>query len=176
MKKTIATAVLSLIVGLVAGWLIFHPSTGTSIPGERKILFYRDPMNPQNTSPEPKKAPDGMDYVPVYAEESGTTGEKKIAYYKDPMHPWFTSDKPGKAPDCGMDLVPVYEGDATAEGVRIDPAVVQNIGVKTEQVVKRKLSRIVRTVGKVDFDETKIYSVNTKIMGWVERLYVDYTG
>ena len=176
MKKTVIIAILSIVIGLGAGWLIFRPAIEGGSSGERKILYYRDPMNPQSTSPTPKKAPDGMDFVPVYAEGSGGTGERKIAYYHDPMHPWFTSDKPGKAPDCGMDMVPVYEGEGDGKGIKIDPVTVQNIGVKTEIVKKRKLSKVVRTVGKVDYDETKVYSINTKIMGWAETLYVDYTG
>jgi RND family efflux transporter MFP subunit len=117
-----------------------------------------------------------MDFVPVYAEESGQPGERKVAYYEDPMHPWFTSDKPGIAPDCGMDLVPVYEGERETKGIKIDPSTVQNIGVKVEEVVKRKLNKVIRTVGKIDYDERRVFSVNTKVMGWVEKLYVDYTG
>jgi len=176
MKKTIVTVVLSIVIGLGAGWFIFRPASDGNKSGERKILYYRDPMNPQNTSPTPKKAPDGMDFVPVYAEEPAGSGERKIAYYQDPMHPWFTSDKPGTSPDCGMDMVPVYEGESDAKGIKIDPVTVQNIGVKVEEVKRRKLSKVIRTVGKVDFDETRVYSINTKIMGWVEKLHVDYTG
>ncbi|MEX2089340.1 MAG: efflux RND transporter periplasmic adaptor subunit [Bacteroidota bacterium] len=176
MRKVIITAVLSIIIGVGAGWFMFQPSNEGSTSSERKILYYRDPMNPQITSPTPKKASDGMDFVPVYDESSGTSGERKIAYYKDPMHPWFTSDKPGKAPDCGMDLVPVYEGESDTKGIKIDPVTVQNIGVKTETAEKRKLSKVIRAVGKIEFDETKVYSVNSKIMGWVEKLFVDYTG
>ena len=176
MKKTVITAILSIIIGLGAGWLIFMPGKTEQKAGERKILYYRDPMNPQNTSPSPKKAPDGMDFVPVYAEGSSGSADRKIAYYKDPMHPWYTSDKPGKAPDCGMDLVPVYEGESGVQGIKIDPVTVQNIGVKVEEVVRKKLVKVIRTNGKVDYDERKVYSVNTKVMGWVEKLYVDYTG
>ncbi|MGA9118436.1 MAG: efflux RND transporter periplasmic adaptor subunit [Bacteroidota bacterium] len=176
MKKIVITAILSIAVGLIGGWLAFRPAATPS--GERKILYYRDPMNPESTSPTPKKAPDGMDFVPVYADQGTATqgGKKKILYYKDPMHPWYTSDKPGKAPDCGMDLVPVYEGESDANAIKIDPTVVQNIGVKVEDVKMRKLHRIIRTVGKVQYDETKVYSINTKIMGWVDKLRVDYTG
>jgi Cu(I)/Ag(I) efflux system membrane fusion protein len=36
--------------------------------GDKKILYYRNPMNPQATSPVPMKDQMGMDYVPVYAE------------------------------------------------------------------------------------------------------------
>jgi membrane fusion protein, copper/silver efflux system len=104
--------------------------------------------------------------------------EKKILYYKDPMHPWITSDKPGKAPDCGMDLVPVYEGEEEmGDGiVKIDPVIVQNIGVKIEPVKKMKLTKTIRTVGRVDYDERKIAVITTKVSGWIEKLYVDYTG
>jgi Cu(I)/Ag(I) efflux system membrane fusion protein len=38
--------------------------------GERKILHYRNPMNPQVTSPVPMKDEMGMEYVPVYAEDT----------------------------------------------------------------------------------------------------------
>jgi Cu(I)/Ag(I) efflux system membrane fusion protein len=176
MKKIIITIVVSVVVGLGVGWLIFHSGSKTNATTERKILYYRDPMNPQNTSPTPKKAPDGMDYVPVYDESSGSGGERKIAYYKDPMHPWYTSDKPGKAPDCGMDLVPVYEDEGNVQGIKINPATIQNMGVKVEAVERRKLSKTIRTTGKIDYDERKVYSINTKTMGWVEKLYVDYTG
>jgi Cu(I)/Ag(I) efflux system membrane fusion protein len=176
MKKITITAIVCIGLGLGAGWLLFHPTPNTGSTGERKILYYRDPMNPQITSPTPKKAPDGMDYVPVYAEAGTKSGERKIAYYKDPMHPWYTSDKPGKAPDCGMDLVPVYEGESDVKGIKIDPVVVQNIGVRTEEVHRRQLTKTIRTVGQVTYDETKLYNINTKITGWVENLYVDYAG
>ena len=102
--------------------------------------------------------------------------QKKIAYYKDPMHPWYTSDKPGKAPDCGMELVPVYEGESDSSAIHIDPVTIQNMGVTTEEAKARNLTKTIRATGKIDYDETKIYSVSTKVMGYVERLYVDYTG
>ncbi len=41
---------------------------------------------------------------------------RKILYYVDAMHPWYKSDKPGVAPDCGMKLVPVYEGQGPVAG------------------------------------------------------------
>jgi RND family efflux transporter MFP subunit len=38
------------------------------------------------------------------------------------------------------------------------------------------MRKVIRTVGKIEVDETKLYSVNTKIMGWVEKLHVNVTG
>jgi RND family efflux transporter MFP subunit len=179
MKKIVITATLCLIAGLATGWFLSHYEGKPAVKkAERKILYYRNPMDPTMTSQTPKKAPDGMDYVPVYEEESTVAGagERKIAYYKDPMHPWYTSDKPGKAPDCGMDLVPVYEDDKDIKGIKINPNTVQNIGVKIEKVTHRELSKTIRTSAIVEYDETKIYNINTKFMGWIEGLFVDYTG
>lgn len=45
---------------------------------KKKILYYRNPMNPEVTSPVPMKDSMGMDYVPVYEEE--TTGEETGVY------------------------------------------------------------------------------------------------
>jgi len=99
---------------------------------------------------------------------------KRILYWRDPMDPTMISDKPGKSP-MGMEMVPVYEGEE-GSGVKIDPTTVQNIGVRYEIAQRRTLTKTIRTVGKVDYDEKKLYYVNTKISGWVDNLYVDYTG
>lgn len=113
--------------------------------------------------------------------ESG--GARKIRFYRDPMHPAYTSPVPGKAPDCGMDLVPVYEGEeevvVTVPGqatVVISPERQQLIGVRTETVKRQGLDRTIRTVGRVDYDERRLAYIHTKIEGWIQRLYVDYTG
>jgi membrane fusion protein, copper/silver efflux system len=50
------------------------------------------------------------------------------------------------------------------------------LGVETSEVTVRPLSHVIRTVGRIDYDEKRIATVNTKIEGWIERLYVDYTG
>lgn len=108
----------------------------------------------------------------------GPTAKKKIKYWQAPMDPTYIRDEPGKSP-MGMDLVPVYEdgGESLEPGtVKIDPVTVQNIGVRTEKVEKKRLVKTVRTVGRVDYDEKRVHHVNTKIEGWVERLFVDFTG
>jgi Cu(I)/Ag(I) efflux system membrane fusion protein len=48
-----------------------EPAGQAKPSGERKILFYRSPMDPKQTSPTPRKDEMGMDYVPVYADEQG---------------------------------------------------------------------------------------------------------
>src|SRR5205814_4010737 len=56
------------------------PSAPAAAPGgERKILYYRNPMGLPDTSPVPKKDSMGMDYIPVYADEAGEAGTVKIS-------------------------------------------------------------------------------------------------
>jgi len=47
------------------------PPPAPSPPAERKLLYYRNPMDSRITSPVPKKDNMGMDYIPVY--EGDTT-------------------------------------------------------------------------------------------------------
>ena len=186
MRKIVITAVISIALGLAAGWFFFRSAQETGTVTERKILYYRDPMNPANTSPTPKKAPDGMDFVPVYADEESGTGEKerKILYYVDPMHPAYKSDKPGTAPDCGMDLVPVYadeKGGSTDGGgipgaIKISPEKQQLIGVQTGFVEYQEAQKSIRAVGQVAYAEPQLAYVTTKFEGYIENLLVDYTG
>ncbi|HDH02188.1 MAG TPA: efflux RND transporter periplasmic adaptor subunit, partial [Nitrospirae bacterium] len=104
--------------------------------------------------------------------------ERKIKYWQAPMDPTYISDKPGKSP-MGMELIPVYEDEAEdeVEGViKIDPVTVQNMGVRTKKITKRPFFATIRTVGYITYDEELVQDVNTKISGWVEKLYVDTTG
>ena len=150
-------------------------------PGERKVLYWYDSMNPANRSDKPGKSPDGMDLVPKYAEEQQKSGEKKVLYWYDSMNPSMRSDKPGKASD-GMDLVPMYaDGDESMENmapgtVKISAAKQQLIGVRTDVVKREPLSRTIRAVAQVQIDETKIARIHAKIAGWVENVNVDYIG
>jgi Cu(I)/Ag(I) efflux system membrane fusion protein/cobalt-zinc-cadmium efflux system membrane fusion protein len=52
----------------------------------------------------------------------------------------------------------------------------QNMGVRHAKVVRKPLVRHIRTVGNITYNETKIYTMNTKFNGWIEKLYVDFVG
>jgi len=65
---------------------------------------------------------------------------------------------------------------AAVPQIDITPEQQKLIGVKTVKVDGRPMVRIIRTVGRVEADETKQATVNTKIEGWIEKLYVDKTG
>jgi membrane fusion protein, copper/silver efflux system len=50
------------------------------------------------------------------------------------------------------------------------------IGVKTVKVMMNPMQKVIRTVGRIEADEQKTSAINMKIEGWIEKLYVDYTG
>lgn len=60
--------------------------------------------------------------------------------------------------------------------IEIPPEKRQLIGVRTAQVTRESLVRTIRTVGRIEYDERRLATVNTKFGGWIEKLHVDYTG
>ena len=65
---------------------------------------------------------------------------------------------------------------ASGSTVFISPARQQLIGVRTALVEHRALDTTIRAVGTLAYDETRVTQVNTKVAGWIERVYVDYVG
>lgn len=65
---------------------------------------------------------------------------------------------------------------AEAPRVEIPVEKQQMIGVKTVKAAVMPLRKVIRTVGKVKYDESRIATVNTKIEGWIEKLHVNITG
>jgi membrane fusion protein, copper/silver efflux system len=66
--------------------------------------------------------------------------------------------------------------DVSAGAVQISPEKQQLIGVKIGTAEMKPLEKVIRTVGRVDYDEKRIVTVSPKIGGWIEDLYVDFTG
>jgi multidrug efflux pump subunit AcrA (membrane-fusion protein) len=119
----------------------------------------------------------------------GTDQSAQEIVYHCPMHPDYMSHTPGNCPICGMKLVsvkstaqdkngtvPPYQEHDSNNAVRIDPAIVQNSGVRTEKAAIRNLTMTVRTSANVVPDERRIKIITTKIRGYVEELHVNYTG
>ena len=158
-----------------------HGQKAAAKPDERKVLYWYDSMNPAHRSDKPGTAPDGMELVPMYAEEQSKPKEKKILYWYDAMNPAMHSEHPGKAPD-GMDLVPMYaDSDEAMENmpagtVKITATKQQLTGVRTGVVQRQPLTRTIRAVAQVQVDETKIARIHVKTAGWVERVNADFIG
>jgi RND family efflux transporter MFP subunit len=206
-KKIILGILIVLTIGLITAAATYHwlgqsakrVVASQSAAAERKPSYWYDAMNPQHHYNQPGKAPDGMDLVPQYAEQSSsstssgmanmpgmpskapTPGKRKILYWYDPMHPAYKSDKPGIAPDCGMTLVPKYADDQGLTNmpmgtVTIPPDKQVLAGVRTAVVERKSLIRDIRTTAQIVADETKIAHVHVKVPGYIDKVYVDFIG
>lgn len=78
----------------------------------------------------------------------------------------------------GRESGPGGEHPAQAKGgtVYVSPARQQMVGVRTATIERQPLSAMLRTVGTLAYDETRVAQVHTKVSGWVERVFVDYVG
>lgn len=114
------------------------------------------------------------------AAGGAAAGARKIKFYQSPMHPWITSDRPGKCTICGMDLVPVYEGEAgfATDGsvVSLAPASAAVIGVQTSEARTAALTRTLRVTGVLDDDETRHRVLVARAPGRIEQLHVNQVG
>ena len=106
------------------------------------------------------------------------SAERKVLYYRNPMGTGHVSDKPMKD-EMGMDYVPVYADDATAaqgNGIRIDPGMAQNIGVRTVKVTKGNIAGEIAANGVLALDEAGVGIVTARAGGYIEKLYVSAVG
>jgi Cu(I)/Ag(I) efflux system membrane fusion protein/cobalt-zinc-cadmium efflux system membrane fusion protein len=202
--RAIIASVLLFALGLAAGvWLsprlhnvAFpgmrpHPEHAAPVDSDGATTWYTCGMHPEVVQDHPGDCPKcGMRLRPMSPDRAAAMGldtgggdptpaakkgERKIAHWRSPMVPGEIHTDPG-ADSMGHDLVPVYRDEVAAGTIRIDPVTEQNMGIRVSQVTSGPVRRTVRTVGFVDYDETALAAVATKVDGWVEKLHVDQTG
>jgi Cu(I)/Ag(I) efflux system membrane fusion protein/cobalt-zinc-cadmium efflux system membrane fusion protein len=201
LRKTIMAALL-LALGFAAGAGAFRwfgleaparvsEEAGSAADPDRSKTWYTCGMHPEVVEDHPGDCPKcDMKLQPMSDDRAAalglveTTGDtasapkkgRKVVYWKSSMIPGELHTEPGKD-SMGMDLIPVYADEvAGAASIRIDPVTEQNMGVRVDTVVRGPLTKAVRTVGFVDYDETTLATINTKVDGWIEKLHVDQTG
>ena len=118
-----------------------------------------------------------MDSSSGMSTDSGGSAEREVLYWVAPMDPNYRRDEPGKSP-MGMDLVAVYadEVDGQPGVVKIDPTIINNLGVRTVKAERGELSRRIETVGYVGYDEDTVQHVHTRVDGWIEKLVTKASG
>jgi Cu(I)/Ag(I) efflux system membrane fusion protein len=93
--------------------------------------------------------------VPAGAQSAAPQSpDKNILYWYDPMKPEQHFDHPGLSP-MGMQMVPKYasEGGAGDQNVvRVSPAEVQNLGMRTTEVNVGRLADTVHVPGTIAWD------------------------
>lgn len=109
------------------------------------------------------------------ADGGGTSADsqRRVLYWHDPMMPNQHFDKPGKSPFMDMQLMPVYADEAGTDGVRIDSGLQQNLGIRYTKVRRADVSPGFDVVGTTQFDESQADVVQSRVTGYIDRLYAN---
>jgi Cu(I)/Ag(I) efflux system membrane fusion protein len=100
-------------------------------------------------------------------------------YWYDPMKPTQHFDRPGKSPFMDMQLVPKYADESAAgeaRGLRINPVVVQNLGIRFARVERGPLPQTIETGGVVGFNQRDLAIIQARSSGFVTRVYARAPG
>lgn len=100
------------------------------------------------------------------------------------MHPFVVRSEPGICPiaGCGMPLKERKKGQAETlpadvlARVQLTPRRVAMAGIQTSSVEERALVREVRAVGILDYDETRVAQLSSRVPGRADELYVKFVG
>ena len=102
-------------------------------------------------------------------------GGREVLYYYDPMFPNQKFDAPGKSPFMDMQLEPKYADDGAANGgapgVSIDPAAMQNLGIRIVAAAMGDIASTVVATGTIEFNQRDVAIVQARTGGFVTRVY-----
>jgi RND family efflux transporter MFP subunit len=180
--------IISLVAAVGGGYLLGtqrqsghapeRPADAAAPAEKAEKQQYTCGMHPFIIRDEPGLCPIcGMELTPLKPGTGGAPPTEATAarQWRSPMDPTYIRDAPGKD-YMGHDLVPVSDDGSDAGKILIDPVTAQNMGVRTEPVARRNLVKTVRTVGLMTYVEGRQFSINSKIDGWIEKLFVNQEG
>lgn len=102
-------------------------------------------------------------------------GEEKR--YICPMMCTPPSTEPGRCPVCAMELVEATGGGGgDGISVTIESSARRLVGIQTATSKMGEMNRTIRTIGSIDFDESRLSTISAYIDGRLEELYADYVG
>ncbi|GGO92957.1 efflux RND transporter periplasmic adaptor subunit [Stakelama pacifica] len=98
---------------------------------------------------------------------------RKILYWYDPMVPTEHYDNPDTLSSMGMKTIPKYadEDGNSAPGVKIDPRVMQNLGIRTATAQMGTLRSSIDVTGTIDFNQRDVAVIQARSGGFVQRTY-----
>ena len=154
---------------------------------EREVLYWYDPMHPQQRFDEPGPSPFmDMELVPRYAEEAESGPALDLSefdaagseFWTCPMHPQIREDGPGRCPICSMNLVRRGNGEPgePPEHIRVAPGVQQLMNLRTAEVRLSRLWRRIDTVGAVGYDQSRLHHIHSRVEGWIQEMDIAAAG
>jgi Cu(I)/Ag(I) efflux system membrane fusion protein len=165
-----------------------EPSAGTT-SSIGPIVYYADPDGKPIYSADLKQTDDGRPFRAVTAEADvgfddkptasadsrEPTSPRRILYYRNPMGLPDTSPRP-KKDSMGMDYIPVFDGDDDGPELKISLGKLQRTGVRSEEVARRVVGRLIRAPGTIQLDERRISVVATRSDSFIEEVAGVTTG
>lgn len=110
--------------------------------------------------------------------EASPTPAKQV--YTCSMHPQVRLDRPGDCPICEMPLIPAASATAAAAGeaptLQLSEHARAMASVETVAIEHRPLSRELRAVGRIEYNESSLATITPRVDGYAERLFVNFTG
>ncbi len=118
---------------------------------------------------------DGFSLGQTQSSDPSAQGEPKR--YICPMMCTPPSTAPGRCPVCAMKLVEATNGGGgDGKSVIIEASARRLIGIQTAISKMGHVSRTIRTIGSIDFDESRLSTISAYIDGRLEKMYADYVG
>ena len=198
MTKTNKHKIFGIVIVLIIASFVLY-KYGSSIPLINKIPIFTDDhehvyrpvldeqgeidywtcaMHPSVRMRDPGKCPIcSMDAVPVWKKGNPQTEPVTQAKMEDQDSAEDGEDMTGMQGHDHSTMGGSTKKDNGGESkstFTVSPYRQQLIGVKTEPVMIRTLDKEIRTVGMVTLDESKIYNVQTKYTGWIDKVFVDF--
>ncbi|MBL9032430.1 MAG: efflux RND transporter periplasmic adaptor subunit [Phycisphaerae bacterium] len=100
--------------------------------------------------------------------------------YTCSMYPQVRLDRPGDCPICEMPLIPAASATAVAPGeaptLQLSEHALAMASVETVAVEHRPLSRELRAIGRIEYNESSLATITPRVDGYAERLFVNFTG
>ncbi|MCA9192057.1 MAG: efflux RND transporter periplasmic adaptor subunit [Planctomycetales bacterium] len=122
--------------------------------------------------------PDGVSQhstnTDLASQNESAAGQKRFIC---PMKCTPPLTEPGRCPVCGMELVELTSaGGGDGVSVLIEPSARRLIGIQTAVSKLGELTRTIRTIGSIEFDESRLSTISAYIDGRMEKMYADYVG
>ena len=112
--------------------------------------------------------------TPTPSASTPSTAQRRVLYWYDPMDPGQRFSAPGPSPAMpSMQLKPKYADEAGGgDGVRIDPRIEQNLGMRTARVKRAALTLKLRVPGVLAWDQRRSVVVSARTDGVLTQLFV----
>jgi Cu(I)/Ag(I) efflux system membrane fusion protein len=115
-------------------------------------------------------------FVLASCKSKKATLVNKDEYYTCSMHPQIMQDKPGTCPICHMDLIVVKKTNTAADEIMLNDEQIRLGNIQTDTIRNGMIGDKVILTATLNTDESRVNSINARIMGRIDRLYFKNMG